>query len=651
MHIPPWQKALFYVLVFASLGVCFAQVWVRVKLWRKGKPIDWKPDIWRNFVRYVLGQRKVQTSRVRSAAPMHLLIFYGFVALVLATTLLALNTYSPVKFHKGTYFLIYEVTFDIFGVVLFVGLAWALVRRWRFRPRTLTSAPADFWALALLLTLVVTGYLVEAARLSNWPQAWNWASPVANVIAAWLPPISNGAYVVIWWFHFFWFLVFLAVLPRLRIRHILLAIFSAGGSPERPWGRLEPLSLEQVEETGKIGVETAADYSRWHLMSVDACMECGRCTEVCPAYGVGKPLNPKQIALGVRSAMVDDSPIAQTLGEESIWACTTCNACVEACPVLIRHVDLIVDSRRNLVAEGKLVGTAATMLRQLGSTGNAWGTASSTREDWMKGLDVPLARQKQEFEYLFWVGCAGATDPGAIRTTRAFAEILNKAGVDYACLGVEESCTGDPARRVGEEFLFQDRAVANITFFEKYNVRKIVTTCPHCMNTLRNEYPQFDGTYEVIHHTELIQRLIAERKIAPTSPDGVVYHDPCYLARINNSSDAPRALLGQNTDYDNPAVPAIAWLEEEPSPSTLVEPEHFAKKTLCCGAGGGRMWMEEPVDQRPGNRRANELLATGAKTIALACPFCRIMLDASVKQVTNEEIKIVDLAEMIRDAN
>lgn len=651
MHIPPWQKALFYVLAFASIGICAWQVYGRVALWRQGKPIGWKPDLLGNFWKFILGQKKVQTSRTRSGAPMHLLIFYGFLGLFVATTLLGINTYSPVKFHKGTYFLVYETTFDIFGVFFMVGVAWAFIRRWRFRPPTLSGDANDFWVLGLLFLLGITGYLLEAARISNWPQPWNSASPVGNWLSMALPTVSDNGYVAIWWFHFAWVFVFIAVLPRMRIRHIVMAIFSASGKPDQAMGTLTPITMEEVEATGQIGVALAKDYSRWHLLSVDACMECGRCTEVCPAYGVGKPLNPKAIVQGVRASMSNGANIPNTLTEESLWACTTCNACVEACPVVIRQVDLIVDARRNLVAEGKLSGTAATMLRQTASSGSAWGSASSTREDWMKGLDVPVARVKKEFEYLFWVGCAGATDPGAIKTTRAVVELLNQAGVDYACLGIEESCTGDPARRVGDEFLFQEKAQGNVAFFEKYGVKKIVTTCPHCMNTLKNEYPQFEGTYEVFHHTQLLNELVQAGKLKSASPEGTVYHDPCYLARVNNESDAPRALLGQTTDLNNTAVPAVAWLEEDPTPETLLEPEHRGRKTLCCGAGGGRMWMEESPEQRPGNRRAEELLATGAKTIALGCPFCRIMLDASVKHITNEEIRLVDLAELLREAN
>jgi len=679
MHIPAWEQALFYGLTFLSLGIMVWQFLQRARVWRQGKPTDWRHD-WRrslaNVWTFVFKQKKVRTHRKRTGAPMHLLIFFGFLSLFLATTLLAIATYSPLgNFHRGTYYLVYEAVFDALGLLFIVGLVWALVRRARLegrdlgpaslreepvteagkaeyerqavhrRRKPLSSAWQDYATLGLLLLLGVTGYWLEASRISNDPQTWDKASIVGWSWAQLQGPVSAGFYRFVWWFHVFWVLVFFAVLPRMRIRHLVIAFLSSAGKPEQPMGELRPISLEEVEQTEKIGVSHARDYSRWHLMSLDACMECGRCTEVCPAWNVGKVLNPKQVVQDLRRAEVTQEAVADAVSEEALWACTTCNACVEACPVLIRHVDLIVDARRNLVAEGRLAGSGALVLRQIGSTGSAWGGATD-REGWMKDLDVPLAREKGSFEYLFWVGCAGATDLGAIRTTRAFAGLLSRAGVDFACLGNEERCTGDPARRIGEEFLFQEQAQGLVPVFEKYGVRKIVTTCPHCMNTLRNEYPQFEGRYEVVHHTELLAELIRQGKLRAAGADGTVYHDPCYLARVNDQSDAPRSLLGERTQL-NGASPEIGPMRH----GALSEPAHHGRKTLCCGAGGGRMWMEEAPDQRPGNRRAEELLATGAKTIAVSCPFCRIMLDASVKSVTEEEVRLVDLAEMLSEAN
>lgn len=676
-HFSTPEKVLFYVLVYASLAVMFWQIAQRVRLWRQGRPIEWATtregrEYWlptrdgfknwaRNVAIFILGQKKVRSSRKTSGAPMHLAIFYGFLTLVLATTLLAINTYSPIKFHKGVYYLVYEMTADVMGLVFLIGIAWAFVRRLKmtaegrrlveaaaqsedpnFRPQLiqnrrapLSSAPTDFWTLGLLFVVGFTGYWLEAARMSLSPERWDWSAPVgllwSRLQGHWSGDAGILAYKGVWWFHMAWVFLFFMVLPRMRIRHIVNAIFTAAGKPDQPMGELRPVTMEEVERTEQIGVKMASDYSRWHLMSLDACMECGRCTEVCPAWNVGKVLNPKQIVQEARGAMASGEDLAPKMTEEALWQCTTCNACVEACPVLIRHVDLIVDVRRNLVSEGRLSGTAATMLRQTASTSHAWGAPAADREKWMEGLDVPLCRDGVEFEYLFWVGCAGATDPGAVKTTRAVAGLLKKAGVKFACLGREEACTGDPARRVGEEFLFQEKAAQNASVFDKYKVRKVVTACPHCLNTLRHEYDEYGAKLEVVHHTQLLQQLVRKGDLLAARPpkSEVAYHDPCYLARANDETEAPREI-----------APGMA------------DPRSSGRKTLCCGAGGGRMWMEEPPSQRPANRRTEELLATGAKTVAVACPFCRIMLGDSLKQARpDEEIRLVDLAEMMAEAN
>lgn len=705
-------KYVFYCLIYLSLAIMAWQIVLRVRLWMQGRPVAERPAGWRYWIptkadlskwlgnvwTYVLAQRKVRSSRRKSGAPMHLLIFYGFLALFLATTILAINTYGPWKFHQGTFYEAYETTFDLLGLLFVIGLIWALFRRIamerRGGPRTshapdgkrrgspLTTAWGDYATLGLLLLIGLTGYWLEATRISNNPKDWDHVSIVGFAWAQLQGRMSDGMYQFVWWFHVAWILILFAVIPRLRIRHIVMAILSTAGKDEQPMGELKPISMAEVEQTGQIGVATAKDYSRWHLMSLDACMECGRCTEVCPAWNVGKVLNPKQVVQDIRGAMVDGANVAERVSEEALWACTTCNACVEACPVLIKHVDMIVDARRWLVAEGKLSGTGATMLRQVASTDHAWGQPRNAREDWMKGLDIPLCRDGVEFEWLFWVGCAGATDPGAVKTTKAVAQLLKKAGVSFACLGQEEACTGDPARRIGDEFLFQEKAMGNAGVFQQYKVRKIVTPCPHCFNSLKNEYGQIfemldetsssagsqpaeggqDGratnSLEVVHHSQMLAQLIAEGKLKAASGDDIVFHDPCYLARINNESDAPRAVFGQDTSYNEALSPEAGLLvaphplsSSNPGDGALREAEHMGRKTLCCGAGGGRMWMEEPPTQRPSNRRAEELVATGASTVAVGCPFCRIMIGDGLKQVTDREINLVDLAEALQKAN
>jgi Fe-S oxidoreductase len=665
LYISHLEQILFYTCTYASLAIAGWQIWKRVKLWLQGRSNGkgvarpWSEQVsrgWENLRVYVLAQRKVRSSRPTSGAPMHLALFYGFLALFIGTTLLAVNTYSPIKFHKGLYYLSYELVLDVMGVVFILGLLWAFVRRVRMsqtQNNPLTTQTQDFLNLGLLFAVAVTGFWLEAARMSVNPQPFDWSAPVGHLWAQLQGPYSPGLYRFVWWFHMAWIWVFFAWLPQLRLRHLVLAIPSVAFAPEAPMGALQTIPMEEVEATGKIGVAEPQDFTQWQLLSTDACMECGRCTEVCPAHGVGKVLNPKWIVQGVKQAMETHSPVVPIVTEEALWACTTCNACVEACPVLIRQVDLIVDLRRNLVSEGKLSGSGATLLRQIGSNSNPWG--KSDREAWMKGLDVPLARQGEPFEYLLWIGCAGATDPGAIKTSRALVQLFKKAGVSFACLGKEEACTADPARRVGDEFLFQEKAVANVAVFEKYGIKKVVTPCPHCFNTLKNEYGEFGATLEVVHHSQLLALLISEGRLHAAQPAAgeVTFHDPCYLARINNESDAPRAALGDTTEYNLHPTPGQTWLREDPEAKRhLAEPEHRANKTLCCGAGGGRMWLDEPANQRPSDRRMGELEATGAKTVAVACPFCRIMLGAATTDPSRaESLRLVDLAELVHEAN
>ncbi len=640
-HVSPTGQLLFYALAFLSIGVMAFFIGRRWREWRRGRPISWsvKPNgeriraIWTE----ILWQRKVRQSRKSYGAPMHLMLFFGFLILFIGTTLLAINHWSPVKFHYGTYFLAYEFTLDVFGAFFLVGLLMAIGRRYLRRPTSVGNESGDAYLLFLLLIITVTGFLLEGARIALQPHEWDLFSPVGKGVAVMLGGMTVPGYQTIWWTHAGLIFLFLATIPLTHLRHIIYAMFSTYSVPPRPVGALAPISLEEVERTGKIGATEATDYNAWQLASADACMECGRCTDVCPAHGAGKSLDPKRIVQDLRIALRDGKPVAEAMTEEALWACTTCNACVRECPVNIRHVDLIVDARRALVAEGRLTGSGANVLRQIASTGSAWGTTD--REAWMEGLDVPLVRNGAEFDVLLWVGCAGAVDKGAQKTNRALVQLMRQAGVRFACLGNDETCTGDPARRIGDEFLFQQMAEKNIGTMNQRAVKTVVTACPHCFNTMKNEYPQFDGLYDVMHHTQFLAKLISEGKLTKLPPSfeerergrggvgvssDVVFHDPCYLARVNKEVDAPRKL------HD------------------MLQPAESGERTLCCGAGGGRMWMEEPPNQRPGIRRAEQLLATGAKTIAVACPFCRIMISDSVKAARpDEEINIVDIAELL----
>jgi Fe-S oxidoreductase len=393
--------------------------------------------------------------------------------------------------------------------------------------------------------------------------------------------------------------------------------------------------MEEVETTGRTGVAELSEFTQSQLLSLDACMECGRCEEACPATASGKPLSPKAVVVDLRHLMSSgEGTVHGAIPDETLWSCTMCQACVQECPVLIGHVDLISDMRRDLIGEGKLSGPPARSLQQIGNQGNPYGRPNADRLAWAEGLEVPTVESNPNFEYLFWVGCAASFDPRAQKVARATAQLLTQAGINFAVLGREESCTGDPARRIGDEFLFQERAQTNIETLTRRKVKKLVTPCPHCYNTLKNEYPQFGGAYEVQHHSTLLADLIASGRLPnetkANGSDPVTLHDPCYLARVNGEVEATRAVLGAEQDEQFREMPRCG------------------KKTFCCGAGGGRMWFEEAPEQRVSRLRAQEAVSTGAKTLATACPFClNMMSDGVASTEGGTEVKVLDIAEIL----
>ncbi|TMK08632.1 MAG: 4Fe-4S dicluster domain-containing protein, partial [Alphaproteobacteria bacterium] len=597
--------------------------------------------VWsRRLVVYAVAQKRVHKKSL--GALLHLLLFSGFVVLTIGTTLLAIAYDGPYYFHHGWYYLIYELTMDVFGVAFIIGCLLAMYRRAFQRPPSLGHNLRDWWLLGLLLSLAVTGFMVEALRIHYTqvqPDVAHWSIVGWLIDVTLLRDIDVGRaqtmHLAAWWLHAILVALFFATIPVNRFLHVITGPMNIAARPERPMGALVPLKMEEVERTGRTGVHQLADLNRQQLLSLDSCMECGRCEDACPATAAGKPLSPKAVVIDLRGLMSrGGGDVHGTIRDETLWACTMCQACVQECPVLIGHVDLISDMRRDLIGEGKLSGPPAKALQQVGNQSNPYGRHNSERLAWADGLDVPIVESNPDFEYLFWVGCAASFDPRAQKVARATAQLLKEAGLNFAVLGTEERCTGDPARRIGDEFLFQQLAQANVETLTRHKAKKIVTPCPHCYNTFKNEYPHFGGQYEVQHHSTVLAELVGAGRLSngnsASNGEPITLHDPCYLARVNGEVDATRTVVGAARDTQFREMPRCG------------------KKTFCCGAGGGRMWFEEAPSQRVSVLRSQEAIATGARTLATACPFClNMMTDGMAGTPGGENVKVLDIAELL----
>ena len=637
------SKTIFYALAVVSSGVFAWGVWRRVKLWQRGRP-DNQPIKWReafqNIRNRALAHRALRGARPKASFA-HRMLFWGFLVLFIGTILVSIEHYSAAAlgreatdplFHKGVYFVIYEITLDTFGLLMIGGALWFARRRMR-ADSSMEHRTADWLVLTSLIILGVTGYFIEGLRIIRESTPMPGISFVgygfSKIFVAAGVGKSNvdSIHFGLWWFHSVVAFGFIAALPFCRLAHAIAAVFSLATTP-KPLGQMEPISMEEVEETGEVGVGRLEQFTQRDLLRLDACVSCGRCEDLCPAHEAGKPLSPRDLVQDLRTHMEGAAPAAlhgETIGAETLWACTTCNACNDICPLGVRPADYITDLRRHLIGEGELRGAPATSLQKMQRAGNPWGLPAQDRLKWADGLDVPTVADNPDFDVLYWVGCSAAYDRRTMKVARAVAQLLQRAQVNFAVLGPEERCTGESARRMGDEFLFQELAATNIETFTKHNVRKIVTHCPHCLNSLRQDYPQFDGHYEVIHHTQFLGELVAANKLkaAAVMNESVTYHDPCYLARVNGITEAPRALLPEITEM----------------------PRHGCQ-TACCGAGGGRMWFDDPAEERTGSGRITEALDTGAKTVAVSCPFCLTMMTDGVA-AKNYHVKERDVSELM----
>ncbi|HEY7630558.1 MAG TPA: (Fe-S)-binding protein [Thermoleophilaceae bacterium] len=596
----------------------------------------------RNEATIVLGQRKLLQRLVPGL--MHAFIFWGFLVL-LPTIVIALigivdkDQTLPWLGHQGWFaFLV-----DLFCVLVLVGVVTALWIRKVQRPARFEGShlgEADL-ILGLIATIVTTLLLWHATRialgLNEWPAS---SAPVSNALSHLFSDNEATRVLerVFVWAHVLTILFFLSYLPYSKHLHILTAPLNVWAARTGPGGRLEPLSFDESaeEEDMRFGSGTAADLTRKEVLDALTCTECGRCQDVCPAFATGKLLSPKLVIMGLRDQLLageeGSALVPAGVPEESVWDCVTCGACVQACPVSIEHVDQIVDLRRHLVmVDSNFPAESEPMLRDIERASNPWGKPQAERADWAADLGVRVLEPGDPVpEYLYWVGCAASFDERARRTAQSVAKLLNAAGVDFAILGPREACTGDPARRIGNEYVYQEFAQQNVATLDEAGVTKIVASCPHCFNTLANEYPDFGGNYEVMHHTEVLSRLVRDGRLSPKRSDelSITYHDSCYLARHNDVLAAPRDL-----------VSAVG------SP---IEMERSGKQTFCCGAGGAHMWMEER-GSGINEERAREAAETGAETLAVACPFCTVMLDDGV-QASEADLRVVDVATLLAEA-
>ena len=681
-----WGAAAIFVLAMARHLRVFAAA---RPAFEQPRPFGDLPRRFAGLVEYAL----VQTRMFKDwrAGLMHAGIFWGFVLLTIGTANVVtggvIEMVLSIPFDGAVWAAISAMQ-NVVAVIVLVSIAWAFWRRLVSKPRRLTYNRDALAILAMIGGVVLTEVLAEVfefARHGDDPGAFVSAALAAPLRGSVAPDALDALFAISWWAHIVLVAAFLVYLPFSKHLHIATSFPNIWYRKLAPRGELPAMDLEREDAT--FGIKSLQDLGWKDLLDGFTCTECGRCQQACPAWHTGKPLNPKTFIMGIRDMageaehgldLIPNSPIVrETYGlggaepspvamaapivddaipYEAVWDCVTCGACVEACPVLIEHVDKIVGLRRNLVLEeSRFPAELAGAFRGMEGQGNPWGQPASARLDWTRGLpfevptvaDVAAAGELEQLDVLYWVGCAAAFDERNRRVARAFATCLTAAGIRFAVLGQEESCTGDPARRMGNDYVFQMLASGNVETLNRYGMgeRTIVTACPHCFNTIGNEYGQLGGSFRIVHHSVFLQELLADGRLRVVDADGpasgaVTFHDSCYMARYNGVIAAPRDVLG--------SVPGLE----------LREMERSGRNTFCCGAGGGRMWMEETRGTRINAERTRQALETGASTVAVSCPYCMTMMkdglaDAAASPAGNGgggTVTARDIAEILADS-
>ncbi|MGA2527967.1 MAG: (Fe-S)-binding protein [Acidimicrobiales bacterium] len=602
----------------------------------------------------VVGQRRLFNWTLPGLA--HAFTFWGFTVLLLTIIEAYGDLFDKTFAIPGIgHWAFVGFVEDFFACAVLVALGIFSVIRLRASPRRKERASrfygshttAAWVTLAMIALVVITLLLYRAAQTNTGDFPYGWWAFASHGIGRALHPLGLDANrtleTVFVDANIAVIMSFLVLVVYSKHLHIFMAplnvAFSRQPSRLGALDKTPEIDLETMDEDTIFGAGKIEHFTWKQLLDLVTCTECGRCQSQCPAWNTGKDLSPKLVIMDLREALLGNSHealVPNVISEEVLWACTTCGACVEQCPVDIEHVDAIIDMRRyEVLIESRFPAEAALMLRNVENRGDPWGLGASKRLDWTESLDfeVPVVSGTiaDDIEYLFWVGCAGALDERARKTTQSIARLLHLAGVSFAVLGPAESCTGDPVRRLGNEYLFQMQAQQNIETLNGAGVKKVITSCPHCFNSIAKEYPSLGGNFEVIHHSQLLGRLVAENRLRPVHLEAKVsYHDPCYLGRHNQVYGPPRSVIE--------SLPGV----------TAIEMGRCRERSFCCGAGGARMWLEENQGKRINLERTDEALATGADVVSTACPYCLIMLDDAVKERgRDEDVKVLDLAQLL----
>ncbi|TEB06213.1 succinate dehydrogenase/fumarate reductase iron-sulfur subunit [Pelotomaculum schinkii] len=627
-----WVTYLLGALVIAILGYLYHFKIVR---WRSGQEekasINWK-DQTLQLLRNMLSQRLLDDQKTWGI--MHIFVFYGFIILFLGTCTLMIDSHIG-HFLFGNTFVIFKLILNTAGLLAMIGIVLLFLRRYMLKTAKGENNIKTLLSLVLPFLVLITGFLVEGSRLAintgdNY--GWQfWAFPVYPVVKLVEPlgrDAATTAHVLSWWTHMFISFLTITALAWTKLSHIALVPLNLFHQALQAPGRLREIELSE----DYFGTENLSGFTRTQLISIDACVSAGQCEINCPAFNSGKALSPRTIMEKMQKISNSETAlVGDIITEEELWACTTCGACQQKCPVLSNPVEKIIDLRRyQVMALGNMPQTWQGALMSLQRRGHPWNAATRSRLDWAKGLDVPVAAEKKQFDVLFWVGCTGALIDRNIKVSQAIVKLLQYCGIDFAILGNEESCTCHMARRAGDEYLYQEMAEKNCSVLNQYAFNTIITACPHCYHTLKNEYalPDVQVLSHAVYLRELIEKGLLKIKTA-AHPENTTYHDPCYYGRMNGIYEQPRELC-------------------KLAGANLIENEKSREKSFCCGGGGGGIWLDDKPGARIFETRAKQLLEKGnIETIATACPFCITMLETAVSNLEADNVKVKDIAELL----